>query len=173
MLMISMMIVPRIRENTMPPAPKSAAIVDLHVLPGHYVRRLQQIAVAAFMQETADQGLTPVQFAALQTIANGPGLDQRTLAATIAFDTSTIAGVIDRLEDRGLVLRRAAPSDRRVRQLTLTRAGRTLLAASVPGMLRAQERILAPLSRAERAVFMRLLARLVQADDGAPGHSTE
>ena len=98
----------------------SAPPVELESLPGHYIRRLQQIAVAVFLQETEVHGVTPVQYAALQTVGNLPGIDQRTLARTIGFDTSTIAGVIDRLEARGLLLRSASPEDRRVRLLSLT-----------------------------------------------------
>ncbi|MGJ7512674.1 MarR family transcriptional regulator [Variovorax sp. GT1P44] len=97
--------------------------------------------------EAFRRGLTPVQYSALQGIENSPGVDQRTLARTIGFDTSTTASVIDRLESRGLVLRNAAPSDKRVRLLTLTDEGRALLAEVVPSMLRAQERMLDPLTR--------------------------
>lgn len=139
--------------------------VDLGALPGHYIRRLQQIAVAIFLQETEAHGVTPVQYAALQTVANAPGIDQRTLARSIGFDTSTIAGVVDRLEARGLVQRNASPDDKRVRLLTLTDPGHALLRATVPGMLRAQERMLAPLPKAERAEFMRMLRVLVEANN--------
>jgi DNA-binding MarR family transcriptional regulator len=139
--------------------------VDLETLPGHYIRRLQQIAVAIFLQETGAQGITPVQYAVLQAVANAPGADQRTVARTIGFDTSTIAGVIDRLESRGLLQRAFTPEDRRVRRLTLTGDGTQLLAALVPAMRRAQERMLAPLPRAERAEFMRMLKALVVANN--------
>ena len=146
-------------------AAASVAAVDLATLPGHYIRRLQQIAVAIYLQETDAHGVTPVQYAALQTVAGTPGIDQRRLAGAIGFDTSTIAGVIDRLEARGLVQRSASPADRRVRQLTLTGAGRDLLAALVPDMLRAQQRMLAPLPKAERSEFMRMLRTLVTANN--------
>ena len=139
--------------------------IDLDRLPGHYIRRLQQIAVAIFLQETEAFGVTPVQFAALQAVHNTPGVDQRTLARTIGFDTSTTAGVIDRLEARGLLQRNASPEDRRVRLLTLTDDGEALLAQVVPAMQRAQLRMLDPLSPAERAEFMRLLHRLVTANN--------
>lgn len=142
-----------------------SSAVDLDRLPGHYIRRLQQIAVAVFLQETKPQGITPVQYAALQTIANQPGIDQRSLAAAIGFDTSTIASVIARLEARGLLVRKVAATDKRLRLLSLTSAGDKLLAATVPGMLRAQERMLAPLPKGERAVFMRMLRTLVQANN--------
>jgi len=140
-------------------------VVDLDNLPGHHIRRLHQIAVAIFLQETEAHGLTPVQYGALQTVANAPGLDQRTLARTIGLDTSTIGGVVDRLEARGLLLRNASPDDRRVRLLTLTAAGRELLAAAVPSMLRAQERMLEPLPKRERAEFLRMLRVLVTANN--------
>lgn len=138
--------------------------LDLNSLPGHDIRRLHQIAVALFMAETEPFGITPVQFAALQAVQNAPGTDQRTLARTIGFDTSTIAGVIDRLEARGLMLRSASAQDRRVRLLTLTPAGEQLLADVLPSMLRAQERILAPLPAQERGEFMRMLGVLIAND---------
>lgn len=144
---------------------KKAPVVDLDELPGHHIRRLQQIAVAIFLQETEATGITPVQYAALQTVANAPGVDQRTLARTIGFDTSTIAGVIDRLQSRGLMQRNTSPADRRVRQLTLTDDGRRLLAETLPGMQRAQARMLAPLPAGDRAEFMRMLRTLVQANN--------
>jgi MarR family transcriptional regulator, lower aerobic nicotinate degradation pathway regulator len=139
--------------------------IDLDHLPGHYIRRLQQIAVAIFLQETEAFGVTPVQFAALQAVHNTPGVDQRTLARTIGFDTSTTAGVIDRLEARGLLQRNASAEDRRVRLLTLTDDGEALLAQVVPAMQRAQVRMLDPLNPAERAEFMRLLHLLVTANN--------
>lgn len=139
--------------------------IDLESLPGHHIRRLQQIAVAIFLQETEATGVTPVQYAALQTVANAPGTDQRTLARSIGFDTSTIAGVVDRLEARGLLLRSASPDDRRVRLLSLTPEGLALLDAVTPGMQRAQQRMLEPLPKEQRAEFMRMLRVLVTANN--------
>lgn len=147
----------------MPPA--LPAPIDLETLPGHDIRRLQQIAVAVFLQETEAHAITPVQYGALQAVANAPGLDQRSLARTIGFDTSTIAGVVDRLEARGLMQRNASPTDRRVRLLTLTDAGTALVTAVVPDMLRAQARILEPLAPEERPEFLRLLRKLVAANN--------
>jgi len=138
---------------------------DLDELPGHYIRRLHQIAVAIFLQETEAHGLTPVQFAALSKVDLTPGVDQRTLAGSIGLDTSTIAGVIDRLEARGLMQRNASPEDRRVRLLRLTTDGQKLLRAIEPDMLKAQQRILKPLPAAERDLFMRMLRKLVEANN--------
>ena len=105
--------------------------------------------------------MTPVQYAALQVVHNEPGIDQRTLARTIALDTSTTGGVVDRLEARGWLERRMSPEDRRARQLFLTPPGEQGLADTLPAMLRAQEQILAPLTPRQRTEFMRLLQVLV------------
>ena len=145
------------------PAPDPA--VDLDDLPGHHIRRLHQIAVAIFLQETEAHGLTPVQFAALQGIAAAPGVDQRTLARSIGLDTSTTGGVVDRLEARGLLERKVSPEDRRARLLGLTAEGQRLLAAATPDMLRAQQRMLEPLPPAQRAAFMAALRTLVKANN--------
>ena len=139
--------------------------VDLDDLPGHHIRRLQQIAVALFLQETEPFGLTPVQFAALQGVAVAPGVDQRTLARSIGLDTSTTGGVLDRLEARGLLQRQANPEDRRVRLLALTADGQSMLRSVTPAMLRAQQRILEPLPAKQRKEFMRMLRVLVESNN--------
>ena len=143
----------------------SAASVDLDTLPGHYIRRLQQIAVAIFLQETEAHGVTPVQYAGLQTVRRSPGIDQRTLARSIGLDTSTVAGVIDRLESRGLMMRSSSPDDRRVRLLNLTDEGLALLDEIQPAMLRAQQRILEPLSKKDQQEFMRMIRSVVTANN--------
>lgn len=135
--------------------------MELNALPGHCIRRLQQIAVAIFMQESGDSGVTPVQFAVLQALAAQAGIDQRTLARVVSFDTSTIGGVVDRLEARGLLTRSHCDGDRRVRLLHLTPDGEALLASLTPSMQRTQKRILEPLSAAGRKDFMRMMQLVI------------
>ena len=145
-------------------------------LPGFHIRRLQQIAVAVFLEETQASGITPVQYAALTAVGRQQGIDQRTLARTIGFDTSTSGSVIDRLEARGLMQRNAHPDDRRVRLLTITAEGEQLLQQVEPGMLRAQERMLEPLAPEQRGVFMDMLHTLVEGNNAlsrAPSESAE
>jgi DNA-binding MarR family transcriptional regulator len=141
--------------NERPAAP------HLDDLPGHYIRRLQQMAVAIFLEETEAHGITPVQYATLQAVHDRPQHDQRTLSRSIGFDTSTIGGVIDRLEKRGLMQRNASDEDRRVRLLTLTAEGEALLEEVQPAMMRAQLRMLEPLPEPDRARFMQMLKVLV------------
>ena len=147
--------------------PADPTEMALQALPGHLIRRLQQIAVGLFLEETAVHELTPVQFAALSAVDAAPGIDQRSLARRIGFDTSTIGGVIDRLERRGLMQRQTSPTDRRVRLLCVTESGEKLLRDVQPLMLRAQERILGPLTPSDREHFMRMLQQLVDGNAGA------
>jgi DNA-binding MarR family transcriptional regulator len=143
----------------------SSASTDFEDLPGHYIRRMQQIAVAIFLEETQEFGITPVQYAALNAVRREPGVDQRRLASRIGFDTSTIGSVIDRLEARGWMLRSANPDDRRVRLLSLTPEGEELLRQVDPGMRRAQRRMLAPLPPEQSEQFMAMLRTLVNANN--------
>jgi MarR family transcriptional regulator, lower aerobic nicotinate degradation pathway regulator len=133
--------------------------------PGHLIRRLQQIAVAIFVAETKTFDITPVQYASLLAVQLHPGIDQTTLMEAVAFDLSTIGDVVGRLESKGLVKRLVSAKDRRAKVLHITAAGRRLLAQIEPGVAAAQERILAPLPRAERAPFMRALKHLVEANN--------
>lgn len=136
-------------------------------MPGPSIRRLQQIAVALFLQETEGFAITSVQYGALLSIRRQPGLDQRTLAGLMGLDTSTTAGVVERLDSRGLIRRSASPTDRRVKLLSATAEGEALLAEIEPHVLRAQARILAPLAQPERDTFMRLLQALLDGNNDA------
>eukprot|EP00903_Cladosiphon_okamuranus_P000877 g875.t1 len=130
-------------------------------MPGHLIRRLQQIAVAVFQKEIGGTGIdvTPVQFAALVQIRQNPGLDQATLAGLIAYDRTTIGGVVDRLEHKGFLLRKTSAADRRAKTLHLTDAGQSALETLFPAVERAQAVMLGGLSRPETETFLQLLKK--------------
>ena len=79
----------------MPSKPAAVTMDAVYTAPGYLFRRMQQIAVAIFMEECRDHDLTPVQFAALVAIHTHPGIDATRLSAVIAFDRSTLGNVID------------------------------------------------------------------------------
>jgi DNA-binding MarR family transcriptional regulator len=133
----------------------------VYTKPGYLFRRMQQIAVAIFMEECRAFDLTPVQYAALVAIHAHPGIDATRLSAVIAFDRSTLGNVIERIEAKGLIERKASPDDRRIKLLYLTRAGAALLRDIVPAVDRAQARMLQPLKPADRKTLMALLGQLV------------
>jgi DNA-binding MarR family transcriptional regulator len=140
-------------------------VEQLYTQPGHLIRRCQQIAVAIFAEETSGHDITPVQFAALFTVREHPGIEQATLARLIAFDRSTVGSVIDRLEEKKLVVRRPAKHDRRANLLHATDAGEALLKTVTARVARAQERMIERLSPRERKQFIRLMMRLVGVDE--------
>ncbi len=135
---------------------------DIYSRPGHLIRRLQQIAVAFFMEEAAEFDITPVQYSALLAIRNHPGIDQTTLVNIIAFDRSTIGDVVKRLANKGMIRRSTSDADRRANVLYITAGGRRLLSNVKKAVEAAQDKILAPLNREERGEFMRMMNKLVQ-----------
>src|SRR3954469_16563028 len=86
---------------------------DFRHAPGHLIRRMHQVSVAIFMEETSGFDVTPVQFAILNALLEDPGEDQVTLARSVAFDAATFGSVIARLEGRGWVRREPDAADRR------------------------------------------------------------
>lgn len=139
--------------------------MDATETPGHLARRFQQIAVAIFYAEVEAAGcdLTPVQYAALARIADAPGLDQATLAGLIAYDRSTIGGVVDRLVEKGLVAREISRKDRRARELRITDTGAAILKKIAPAVAETQRILLSGLGEKEAAQFMKLLKKAIAA----------
>lgn len=145
----------------------SVTMDDVYGKPGYLFRRMQQIAVSIFVEECKDFDLTPVQYAALVAIRTHPGIDATRLSLVIAFDRSTLGSVIERLEAKGFITRRPGTTDRRVKSLHLTQAGRSILQKVMAAVDRAQERMLAPLEPAERNTLVALLVRLVDLNNEA------
>src|SRR3954469_21655848 len=79
-----------------------------------------------FLAIAAEFDLAPAQLGALKALAPDDPLPMRELALALACDNSNVTGIVDRLEARGLVERRAAPHDRRVKMLVVTPEGAEL-----------------------------------------------
>ena len=134
---------------------------DIYSRPGHLIRRLQQIAVAIFMEETAEFDVTPVQYSALLAVRNHPGIDQTTLCNIIAFDRTTIGGVVGRLQRKKLITRVNGAYDGRTKALHITPAGRRLIRDIEPAVQATQRLILNPLAPRQRSAFKQMLKHLV------------
>jgi DNA-binding MarR family transcriptional regulator len=147
---------------------RMATSFDFEHAPGHLIRRAHQLAVAIFMDETADFEITPVQFAILNALIDTPGEDQVTLAGRVAFDAATSGSVIGRLELRGWIRREVDPLDKRRKLLWVTPAGVEAADHMKRIVTRVQARILAPLEAPEQAQLVALLAKLVAGHEAAP-----
>jgi len=93
--------------------------------------KLGLLAVAERLRQqwaahAAAVGLSPGQVQALLTLTPGEAVRMRDLAARLDYDASNLSTLVDRLERRGAVERRADPADRRVKALVLTPAGERL-----------------------------------------------
>jgi DNA-binding MarR family transcriptional regulator len=150
-------------RNKAPPVTMDA----VYSKPGYLFRRMQQIAVAIFMEECRACDLTPVQFAALVAIHTHPAIDATRLSAVIAFDRSTLGNVIERLESKEYIERKPAAEDKRVKLLYLTKGGAALLRDIMPSVDRAQARMLQPLKPADRKMLLALLTQLVDLNNEA------
>jgi DNA-binding MarR family transcriptional regulator len=139
----------------------------VYTAPGYLFRRMQQIAVAIFVEECRDFDLTPVQYAALIAIHTHPGIDATRLSAVIAFDRSTLGNVIERIEAKGFIERKPSAQDRRIKLLHLSKAGAAVLRDIKPAVDRAQARMLQPLKPADRKALMALMTQLVDLNNEA------
>jgi DNA-binding MarR family transcriptional regulator len=128
---------------------------------GFLLRRAQQRHTAIFAARIGKQGLTPTQFAALAKINDEGTVSQNKLGRLTAMDPATIQGVVQRLAARGLVDRAPDPHDKRLMQLRLTAKGRALVQGAIARGLAITGATLAPLSEAERPVFLSLLRKLI------------
>jgi DNA-binding MarR family transcriptional regulator len=137
--------------------------LKLDLLPGliGYQLRLAQLAVFGdFAAELKDFDISPGRFGVLVLISANPGMTQSLLAAATQLDRSTMVAVIDQLEARGLVERRASPTDRRSNALVLTVEGEKLLKQLKRRIKLHEDRIAAAMTPAEIAKLVDLLTRI-------------
>jgi DNA-binding MarR family transcriptional regulator len=138
-----------------------ATTPSIQTMPAHLIRRCHQIAVSLFHEECPEP-LTPIQFAVLALLRQYDGIDQITLAGLAALNRSTAGEVVARMEGAGLLRRADDPTDRRVKNVFLTRSGLRLLARVEGSIERVQQRLLAPLDKDERARFLDCLSRIAR-----------
>ncbi|MCR2764307.1 MarR family winged helix-turn-helix transcriptional regulator [Microbacterium sp. zg.B48] len=144
------------RTARVDPQTQGGGYSPLHI-PGHLLRRAQQVHTALFAVEF-DRELTGPQYAALHVLAAHPSISQRQLGDEAALDKSTAADLVQRLARRGWITRERDAADGRRRVLSLSRAGEEAARGFTPRVTAVQERLMEPLDRRDRE---RLLALLV------------
>ncbi|GAA2406449.1 hypothetical protein GCM10010191_13140 [Actinomadura vinacea] len=133
--------------------------------PGYVARRLYQSYVALWAR-VVDPTLTGPQFSVLVAVNEHPGVDQGSLASSVALDRSTMADVVRRMENNGLIVRHTALHDARRKLLYLTEEGERRL-SEVNGRARAlDEQLLGGYGPAERERLLRDLTVLANHWDG-------
>lgn len=113
-----------------------------------------------FTARAAEFGLTVAEAKVLMAVHSGDPQPMRAVARKLGYDASNLTGVVDRLEDRGLLKRRPDIHDRRVKAVVLTEEGEQL-ASRFLSRLRADAGPLGVLESAELTELRRLLRRTV------------
>jgi DNA-binding MarR family transcriptional regulator len=107
-------------------------------------------------------GLSGPQVWALTILAAEPGLSQGELAERLYAHPSTVSGIVERLQQRGVIDRIPNPEDRRGIRLSLTPLGRRVLKKSPPPVQIGLRRALEGLPTAQLRRFRRVLQSVVQ-----------
>lgn len=134
---------------------------ELYRRPGFMIRRMHQIAVSLFVEETGKLGVTNRQYGILFVLEHRPGIDQISVANLLGLDRSTTGMVLKKLEQDGLVVRSVEVRDRRRHSLQLTRSGKRLLSRLAAPAQRAKARVLAAFTPDEQKLFLGLLGKFI------------
>jgi len=127
----------------------------------HLLHRAGQCADELFTTAIGGLDLTPRQYAVLIAAARTDDLSQTAIVDHTGIDRSTIADIVRRLVDRGLLQRRRTRQDARTYAVRLTPAGRNAVTAAVPCARQTDDRLLAMLVPAQRAQLVDALQRMV------------
>ncbi|MCB1519200.1 MAG: winged helix-turn-helix transcriptional regulator [Hyphomicrobiaceae bacterium] len=139
----------------------------------HLLHRAGQIADELFTLNMGKNELTPRQFEVLKAVSMSDEPSQTMLVEMTGIDRSTLADIVRRLVDRGLVTRKRTRHDARMYALKLSEKGEMTIRDAQPAVEQTDERILAALPQRDRELFIKGLERMVETlgrdeDDTAP-----
>lgn len=141
-----------------PPNPPRFSPSDLADL-AHELRHLWHALVSGMTHTGRLEGLQRQQFWVLGALSHGPRR-MGELAECANTTQPSLTGIVDRLEERGLVERRRSPDDRRVVEVALTPEGTVEMRRAHDTMLATLETALEPLDQADRHEFLRMVRTL-------------
>lgn len=136
--------------------------------PSHLIHRALQLALDIYSREVGSDGLTQRQFAVLEAVSLRAGLTQTDLVKATGIDRSTLADLVARMAQRGLLSRERSTLDARAMAVRLTPEGDAALADARPRVVEADRQIMALLPKGRRETFLEILAELAGAADAAP-----
>jgi DNA-binding MarR family transcriptional regulator len=127
------------------------------------LRRAQGAMHRDYMAAVAGLDLTQKQTATLWLINGNAGVSQVSLAAALGMDRATMMSVVDRLEERGLLIRKRSNTDRRRQKLYLTPAGQNMLRKVKARIAKHEERLKSLFTAAELSALLAALQKLQNA----------
>ena len=126
------------------------------------VKRLGMAAKADSFAAYEGTGLMPYHHAILALLEEGTTETQGAIAEALGYDKGQLVGMLDDLEQAGMIERRRDPGDRRRHVVQMTPAGKTALARLRRLSADLEAEFLAPLGAADRAKLHLLLLRLAE-----------
>jgi DNA-binding MarR family transcriptional regulator len=145
-----------------PPFPAPQIPEELVASTSFLLKRLGFAVKEKTMEAYEGTGLHPYHHAILLVLGEGSRETQGSIADALGYDRGQLVGLLDELEERGLVERRRDPNDRRRHLVSLTSDGRRTLQKLRTLSRRIEDEFLAPLSEAERTKLHALLLRLAE-----------
>lgn len=128
----------------------------------HLLHRAGQCADELFAVSIGDSDLTPRQYAVLRAVDGNEEPSQTTLVEMTGIDRSTLADIVRRLVEKGLLSRKRTRRDARMYAVRLTEKGQAALRRAEPVARSTDERLLSAIPQREREVFLDALNRIVQ-----------
>jgi DNA-binding MarR family transcriptional regulator len=146
---------------------------DLSESPSHLIRRCAQYFGDLYAHEAGTSDLTKQQYTLLSALEHNDGVSQTALVDITGIDRSTLAEMVRRMLDRGLLSRERTEEDQRANAVAISPSGRKALRTARAASERAEKALLEALPLAERPRFVRLLAQIAGAGEEfvANGHS--
>ncbi len=129
------------------------------------LKRLGYAAKDRSLSAFEELGFSPYHHAVLLVLDEGTRETQGAIADALGYDRGQLVGMLDELEEHGLVERRRDPNDRRRHLVQLTSKGRKTLGKLRALSKRLEDDFFAPLTDEERSALHTLLFRLMQAHD--------
>jgi DNA-binding MarR family transcriptional regulator len=138
---------------------------ELRSSPSHLLKRLGLLIKERAAGAYESIGLSPYHHAVLALLEEEPRETQAMIADALGYDRSHLVGLLDELEERGLIERRRDPSDRRRHLVSLTPEGKRALNRVRAIAKRVDEKFFAPLDPAQREALHALLLLLASHHD--------
>ncbi len=146
---------------------------SLNASPSHLLHRAQQVASIKSAAALKAAGVTLRQFSVLAAISEAEGASQSLLVGATGIDRSTLADMVQRMEEAGLIVREQSATDARAKAVSLTDAGRMALDIAAPAVQDADLALLAALPKSRRSAFVETLAKLTGAGEEATTANSE
>ncbi len=134
---------------------------DLSQSPSHLLRRCVQYANDLFSREPGASDLTKQQFTVLAAVEQNEGMSQTDLVAITGIDRSTLAEMIRRMIEKGLLDRERTETDQRANAVRIAMAGKKALRGARTASDHVERALLAGLTTADRARFVKMLSTVV------------